>query len=129
MSCCCACPSVIEAFEGASVPLDSQSAEANLLDRNIDVVLADVKEVVWYLSAVYAATTAPDRHHELSAETPSLIRNVSVSDQRRVVSFGPIGIHGPRLEDVAGSIEVLAAAPREANEGEEPDVLIEQYQD
>ncbi|MDE3064387.1 MAG: hypothetical protein KGJ36_01805 [Acidobacteriota bacterium] len=122
-------PNVIEAFEGSSVPVDSQSAEANLLDRNIDVVLTDVADVVWYLSAVYAATTSPDRHHELTAETPTLIRNVSVADQRRVVSFGPVGIHGPRLDDVPGSVSVLAAAPRPPSEGDESDALIEQYQD
>src|SRR5665213_2253114 len=45
-------PNVIEAFEGLSVPADSQSAEANLLDRNIDVVLSEVGDVVWYLSAI-----------------------------------------------------------------------------
>src|SRR5271155_96613 len=65
-------PNVIEAFEGVSVPADSQSAEANLLDRNIDVVLSEVEDVVWYLGAVLTSTTRPDKHHQLSLETPPL---------------------------------------------------------
>ena len=52
-------PNVIEAFEGLSVPTDSQSAEANLLDRNIDVVLSDVEDVVWYLGAMLDLDGAP----------------------------------------------------------------------
>ncbi|MGH9020284.1 MAG: carboxyl transferase domain-containing protein [Acidimicrobiales bacterium] len=122
-------PNVIEAFEGMSVPVDSQSAEANLLDRNIDVVLSDVGELVWYLGAVLAATAPPDKSHQLTKETPALIRNVSVSDQRRVVAFGPVGINGPRLEDPPGAKEVLAGAPREAKSSDDPDALLEQYQD
>ena len=53
-------PNVIEAFEGISVPTDSQSAEANLLDRNIDVVLADVEELVWYVGELLKTTTLPN---------------------------------------------------------------------
>src|ERR1035437_3477331 len=78
-------PNVIEAFEGLSVPTDSQSAEANLLDRNIDVVLPDVNELVWYLGEVLSSTTRPDRHHELNGESVPMIRNVSSAGQRRVV--------------------------------------------
>ncbi|HEV2426753.1 MAG TPA: carboxyl transferase domain-containing protein, partial [Acidimicrobiales bacterium] len=122
-------PNVIEAFEGIAVPTDSQSAEANLLDRNIDVVLADVGELVWYLGSLLAATARPDKDHQLTKETPALIRNVSVPDQRRVVSFGPIGISGPRLEDPPGATQVVAGAPRTARSTDDGDALLEQYQD
>ena len=122
-------PNVIEAFEGAAVPTDSQSAEANLLDRNIDVVLADVGELVWYLGSVLSATARPDKDHQLTKETPALIRNVSVADQRRVVSFGPIGIHGPRLDDPPGAAQVVAGAPRASRSADDPEALLEQYQD
>src|SRR5487761_1278953 len=75
-------PNVIEAFEGSAIPLDSQSAEANLLDRNIDVVLSDVGELVKYLGDILTSTDLPDRHHVLTKETEPMIRNVTVSDQR-----------------------------------------------
>ncbi|HEY5438004.1 MAG TPA: carboxyl transferase domain-containing protein, partial [Acidimicrobiales bacterium] len=87
-------PNVIEAFEGISVPSGSQSAEANLLDRNIDVVLSDVHELVSYLGEILNSTARPDKHHLLTAETAMLIRNVTASDQRRSFDFGPVGIYG-----------------------------------
>jgi acetyl-CoA carboxylase alpha subunit/acetyl-CoA carboxylase beta subunit len=122
-------PNVIEAFEGFSVPTDSQSAEANLLDRNIDVVLTEVEDVVWYLSAILTSTTRPDKQHQLSAETPPLIRNVTASDQRRSFEFGPVGIYGPRFDDMKGSVPVPAASPRQAHVSTDSDALVEQYQD
>ncbi len=122
-------PNVIEAFEGTSVPTDSQSAEANLLDRNIDVVLSDVNELVWYLGAVLSSTTPPDKHHELTRETPPMIRNVTVSDQRRVFGFGPTGVCGPRFEDEKGSVLLHAAPARAAEALDDSDALVEQYQD
>ena len=122
-------PNVIEAFEGVSVPADSQSAEANLLDRNIDVVLSEVEDVVWYLGAVLTSTARPDKHHQLSAETPPLMRNVTASDQRRSFDFGPVGIYGPRFDDMKGGEPVPAAAPRQAHVSSDSDALVEQYQD
>jgi len=122
-------PNVIEAFEGASVPIDSQSAEANLLDRNIDVVLPDVAELVWYVGAVLSATALPDRHHALTLETPAMIRNVSAADHRRVFAFGPVGIHGPRFDLASGAHEVRAAPSKAASTVDGPDLLLEQYQD
>jgi acetyl-CoA carboxylase carboxyl transferase subunit beta len=122
-------PNVIEAFEGAAVPLDSQSAEANLLDRNIDVVLSDVGELVGYLGEILSSTSLPDRHHQLTAETLPLIRNVSVADQRRVFEFGPVGIRGPRFDDTKDSVSRLPAPARLQRASDESDALVEQYQD
>ncbi len=122
-------PNVIEAFEGTAVPTDSQSAEANLLDRNIDVVLSEVGDLVWYLGAVIASTELPDKHHQLTVETPPMIRNVSNTDQRRVFTFGPVGIHGPRFDDQQGAVEYLATTAREAPASDDSDALVEQYQD
>ena len=122
-------PKVIEAYEGFSVPTDSQSAEANLLDRNIDVVLPDVNELVWYLGAILTSTTLPDKHHLLSAETLPMIRNVTPSEQRRSFDFGPVGIYGPRFDDMKGAVSVPAAAPRQAHVSSDSDALVEQYQD
>jgi acetyl-CoA carboxylase alpha subunit/acetyl-CoA carboxylase beta subunit len=122
-------PNVIEAFEGTSVPTDSQSAEANLLDRNIDVVLSEVGDLVWYLGAIISTTTLPDKHHQLTSESTPMIRNVSISDQRRVFNFGPVGIHGPRFDDERQSGEYLAAPSRGAPSSDDSDALVEQYQD
>jgi len=122
-------PNVIEAFEGSAVPLDSQSAEANLLDRNIDVVLSDVGELVGYLGEILSSTNLPDRHHQLTAETLPFIRNVSVADQRRVFDFGPVGIRGPRFDDTKDSVPRLPAPARLERASDESDALVEQYQD
>jgi acyl-CoA carboxylase subunit beta len=122
-------PKVIEAFEGAAVPIDSQSAESNLMDRNIDAVLPDVAELVGYLGTILASTEKPDRHHELTAETPPMIRNVSVSSQRRVIGFAPVGIHGPGFADPKGSVLLHPAAARVAEAEDDSDALVECYQD
>src|SRR5487761_811351 len=106
-------PNVIEAFEGNAVPSGSQSAEANLLDRNIDVVLHDVKELVTYVGSVLSSTTKPDRQHQLTAETVPAIRNISAPDARRTFDFGPIGIRGPFFE-LAPRAELVRPSPTRA---------------
>ena len=121
-------PNVIEAFEGASVPAGSQSAEANLLDRNIDVVLPDVADVVTYLGDLLSATARPDKAHQLTAETPPMVRNVGAHDERRVFPFGPVGIHGPRFADPSEGVICRAAPPRRSDSDEATN-LVTQYQD
>ncbi|MHB8827514.1 MAG: carboxyl transferase domain-containing protein [Acidimicrobiales bacterium] len=121
-------PNVIEAFEGASVPSGSQSAEANLLDRNIDVVLADVGAVVTYLGELLEVTARPDKNHQLTAETPPLVRNVGAHDERRVFPFGSVGIHGPAFADPSAG-EILRSAPARRASSDEADSLVAQYQD
>ncbi len=121
-------PNVIEAFEGLSVPAGSQSAEANLLDRNIDVVLHDVPELVGYLGDLFAATARPDRQHQLSAETKPSIRNVSAPDARRTFDFGSTGIHGPSFAIEDGAELVRPSASRTPSE-DPADALVERYQD
>ncbi|MCU1363971.1 MAG: Acetyl-coenzyme carboxyl transferase beta chain [Acidimicrobiaceae bacterium] len=122
-------PHVIEAFEGSTVPTHSQSAEVNLLDRNIDVVLSDVDDLVWYLGAILSATNLPDRRHQLTRETSPMIRNVTSTDQRRLFSFGSVGIRGPRFDDSKGSVSRKPAPARLARASDRSDALVEQYQD
>lgn len=122
-------PNVIEAFEGSKIPTDSQSAETNLLDRNIDVVLSDVAELVRYLGAILSSTKLPDRHHRLNSETLPMIRNVSVPSQRRVFNFAPVGIYGPHFDVPKESVPHPAAPARLALTHDESDALVEQYQD
>ncbi len=122
-------PHVIEAFEGSAVPTDSQSAEMNLLDRNIDVVLFDVGDVVSYLDAILSSTNLPDRRHQLTRETLPMIRNLTTTDQRRVFTFGPVGIRGPHFDDPKGSVPRQPSPARLARARDGSDALIEQYQD
>ena len=122
-------PNVIEAFEGSSVPSNSQSAEANLLDRNIDVVLEDVDELVGYLGELLTSTALPDKHHELTQDTAPMIRNVTAADQRRTFSFGPVGIYGPRFDDAKGSVKLQSSTARPLRALDDPEALEEQYQD
>ena len=122
-------PNVIEAFEGSSVPTNSQSAEANLLDRNIDVVLSDVAELVTYLGTLLATTAQPDKQHLLTRDTPPLIRNVTSSDQQRVFSFGSVGVHGPDFDTARGSVLRRPAPSRVIRAADNSDALVEQYQD
>ena len=121
-------PNVIEAFEGSAVPSGSQSAEANLLDRNIDVVLHDVKELVTYVGAVLSSTARPDRQHQLNAETVPAIRNVSAPDARRTFDFGPVGIQGPTFE-IAKDAELVRPSASRTPSTDPADALVERYQD
>jgi acetyl-CoA carboxylase carboxyl transferase subunit beta len=122
-------PNVIEAFEGASIPTDAQSVEANLLDRNIDVVLADVPELVQYLGEVLRVTTPPERHQELDRESVPMLRNLTVPGQRRVFFFGRVGVHGPRFDDARDGTVLQGAAARAVAASDGSDALVEQYQD
>ena len=121
-------PNVIEAFEGSAVPSGSQSAEANLLDRNIDVVLHDVKELVSYIGALLATTALPDKAHQLTPESVPTIRNVSSPDSRRTFDFGPEGIQGPFFEAAPGS-QLLRPTPARTPSSDPIDALVERYQD
>jgi acetyl-CoA carboxylase carboxyl transferase subunit beta len=121
-------PNVIEAFEGNAVPSGSQSAEANLLDRNIDVVLRDVKELVTYVGSLLSSTQRPDRQHQLTADTVPAIRNVSAPDARRTFDFGPVGIQGP-IFDIAKDAHLVRPSPTRATSTDVADALVERYQD
>ena len=122
-------PNVIEAFEGSAIPTNSQSAESNLIDRNIDVVLRDVKALVEYLGELFAVTTPPEKNQLLTIATVPMIRNVSSPDQRRMFNFGIDGMHGPE-SDETDSGDLVSPTPRlRARLATVEDVLVEQYQD
>ena len=52
---------VIETFEGKAVPKGMQSAEANYLDRNVDVLVKGVDELIQLLGRVFAAARGGGR--------------------------------------------------------------------
>ncbi len=93
------------------------------------MVLPDVNGLVDYIGEILLSTTLPDKHHEITRETQPLIRNVTVSEQRRVFEFGTVGIHGPGFE-LDQQPEILSPAPpRVASVQDSSDALVEQYQD
>lgn len=116
-------PKVIEAFEGASVPRGSQSAETNLIDRNIDAVITDVEELVRYLADLLRAAEAPERAKRLDATSQPMVKNLTVPGQRRLFAFGSPGIHGPRFEDRPMGDLAVAAAGRTLGNLEEESLL------
>jgi acetyl-CoA carboxylase carboxyl transferase subunit beta len=121
-------PNVIEAFEGLSVPAGSQSAEANLLDRNIDVVLRDVPALVRYLGDILGATARPEKSAQLSSATKPTLRNVAGPDTRRTFDFGSVGIHGPDFA-VDPEAEFVRPSATRTPSPDPDDALVERYQD
>jgi acetyl-CoA carboxylase carboxyl transferase subunit beta len=121
-------PNVIEAFEGAAIPTHSQSAEANLLDRNIDCIISDVDELVAYLAELLEVYEAPERSQRLNAETAPMIRNVTVPNQSRVFSFGSPGLHGPRVDHRAALPASVSAPMRPSVDAATPEGLVQRFQ-
>lgn len=121
-------PNVIEAFEGVAIPRESQSAEANLIDRNIDVVLSDVTPLVTYLERLFTAVQPPPRHRELTAETGPLVRTVTDPDARRAFAFGSVGLHGPAFDSEKGAVLLRPSSLKTVAEPG-ADALLRQYQD
>jgi acyl-CoA carboxylase subunit beta len=80
---------VIETFEGKAVPRGMQSAEANYLDRNVDVLLKDVDELIDFLSRIFAAERSPQRIHPGRAE--AVARPGDVRPGGRAMTAGPEG--------------------------------------
>lgn len=54
---------VIETFEGKPVPKGMQSAEANYLDRNVDVLIKDVAELIDFLGRIFHSGRSNKRIH------------------------------------------------------------------
>lgn len=83
---------VIETFEGREVPKGLQSAEANLLDRNIDVLVKDVDELMRFLARVFASGRSGGRIREREAALPDAgATPVDAPAGSRPVTVGPEG--------------------------------------
>lgn len=79
---------VIETFEGKQVPKGMQSAEANYLDRNVDVLVKGVDELIEFLGRIFAAGRSTSRLRPRSSG-PS--RPSDVVAGGRAVTSGPEG--------------------------------------
>ena len=89
-------PRVIETFEGVPVPQGAQSVEANLLDRNIDVIVRDVPELLEFLGRTLRAVRVS--RHAAKLEPKHTIRPAAVTDTHRPLRFGETGFY-PALWD------------------------------
>lgn len=90
-------PRVIETFEGRPVAPGAQSAEANLLDRNIDVLVKDVPELLEFLGASFRAVR---RSHAKHIQIPEWHRDLHFDAHAtsRPIHFGEQGF-SPALTD------------------------------
>ena len=90
-------PRVIEAFEGRPVAPGAQSAEANLLDRNIDVLVKDVPELLEFLGSSLRAVR---RSHAKRIQIPDWHRDLHFDPHAtsRPIHFGEQGF-SPALTD------------------------------
>jgi acetyl-CoA carboxylase carboxyl transferase subunit beta len=90
-------PNVINAFEGRPVPSGAQSAEANLLDRNIDVMVKDVPELLDFLGRSLKTVRRSQAKH---AQIPDWHRDLHIDPHAtsRPLHFGEQGFY-PALLD------------------------------
>ncbi|HSP60945.1 MAG TPA: carboxyl transferase domain-containing protein [Ornithinimicrobium sp.] len=77
---------VIETFEGKEVPRGLQSAEANYLDRNVDVLVKGVEELVELLGRVFEAGRSTHRIRDRLRD-----RGQDTEDTGREIAVGPEG--------------------------------------
>jgi acetyl-CoA carboxylase carboxyl transferase subunit beta len=79
---------VIETFEGKAVPKGMQSAEANYLDRNVDVLVKDVDELIEFLGRIFSAGRSTNR---IRARSEGPTRPADVLPGGRAITAGPEG--------------------------------------
>jgi acetyl-CoA carboxylase beta subunit len=113
---------VIETFEGREVPRGLQSAEANYLDRNVDVLVKDVEELVEFIGQVLSSGRVSHRLRE--EET---LEELADSGSREV-SAGPEGFSAALWgrQEVDQRIDVPRAR-RDRTSGSPREALMARY--
>ena len=108
-------PRVIETFEGRPVAPGAQSAEANLLDRNIDVLVKDVPELLEFLGASLCAVR---RSHAKHIQIPEWHRDSHFDPHAtsRPVHFGEQGF-SPALTDRQTPVRTVQVERQRADVG------------
>lgn len=126
-------PRVIETFEGHPVASGAQSAEANLLDRNIDVLVKDVPELLEFLGRSFRAVRRshakhiqiPEWHRDLHIDPHATSRPIHFGEQgfssalaERQVPVRTIQVERQRADvDKIGNAEQLMARYKEMTSG------------
>lgn len=110
-------PRVIEAFEGRPVPSGAQSAEANLLDRNIDLMVKDVPELLEFLGRSIKAVQRSQAKH---VQIPEWHRDLHIDPHAtsRPLHFGEQGFY-PALLDHQSPSRTVHIERRRADTGKE----------
>ena len=108
-------PRVIETFEGRPVAPGAQSAEANLLDRNIDVLVKDVPELLEFLGASLRAVR---RSHAKHIQIPEWHRDSHFDPHAtsRPIHFGEQGF-SPALTDRQTPVRTVQVERQRADAG------------
>ncbi|OLT17180.1 hypothetical protein BJF80_03090 [Serinicoccus sp. CUA-874] len=93
---------VIETFEGREVPRGLQSAEANYLDRNVDVLVKDVDELIDFVGQVLGSGRTGNRLRVKDAD------DALAETGSRTVTAGPEGFSAALWErqEVAEQVEL-----------------------
>ncbi len=117
---------VIETFEGKEVPRGMQSAEANYLDRNVDVLVKDVEELLEFLSRIFAAGRSLQRIRP--ARDTGVDRPGDVAPESRAMTAGPEGFSAALWDRQVPEVTVQLARDRRDRPGMAPrDALMARY--
>lgn len=113
---------VIETFEGREVPRGLQSAEANYLDRNVDVLVKDVEELIDFVGQVLRSGRTGHRLRDDDA-------GEELADSgSRTVTAGPEGFSPALWERQEASESVEIPRDRRDRSAESPrDALMARY--
>jgi acetyl-CoA carboxylase alpha subunit/acetyl-CoA carboxylase beta subunit len=103
-------PRVIEAYEGVPVPEGSQAVENNLLDRNLDVVVKNVDELVALLGGLIKTIRQSSNRQRMNAENLPELGLLSPAGLAKIINFGAKGI-APAVYDRQPTVESLSIPP------------------
>lgn len=122
-------PRVIETFEGRPVPPGAQSAEANLLDRNIDVLVKDVPELLEFLGRSLRAVY---RSHAKRIQIPEWHRDLHIDPHAtsRPIHFGAQGF-SPALTELQTPVRTIHVERQRADAGmtDRAEILMARYKE
>lgn len=119
-------PRVIETFEGRPVERGMQSAEANSVDRNIDVVVKDVSELIEFLGRSLRTVRTSRRAGSIADMT----RDNYPQMTGRPMSFGDEGFSAALWDRQQASSTVYVPRDRRDNHATEPsDKLMARYRE
>lgn len=121
-------PRVIEAFEHSSVPKGAQSAETNMIDRNIDAVVPDIEGLVTYIGDFLSASHLPDKEHALGKTGAPTLNVIHAPGQSRIMEFGAQGIASPTVRPLDSEAQHITVKPRRIKPDlDEEDKLVDQF--
>lgn len=102
-------PRVIETYEGKAVPPGMQSAENNLLDRNIDMMVSDEAELTKFLGDFIKTTKKPPKKRLTLDNLPQLR---IIGERGRAIALGKSGVNAALYEQQKAeiSLEIPSAA-------------------